>query len=139
MENDAIDSSPLFGRAFDHVAYNYLINQNTCFITGDLVKKKYLELQKVLQNFERIDPILLEIITYKKQQIKKHKDDKLDFTITNIFSEEDEQVQKLSCLHAAVVEGNNRAIDIILTYMSKIELNSSENFKDILHLLVDQQ
>ena len=65
-EIDAIGTSPLFGRAFDQVAYNYLINQNTCFITGDLVKKKYLELQFVLQNFERIDPILLEIITYKK-------------------------------------------------------------------------
>ena len=66
MENDEVESSPLFGRAFDQVAYNYLINRSTCFITGDLVKKKYLELQGVLQNFERIDPVLLEILSYKK-------------------------------------------------------------------------
>lgn len=65
MENDEIESSPMFGRAFDQVAYNYLINRSTCFITGDLVKKRYLELQGVLQNFERIDPVLLEILSYK--------------------------------------------------------------------------
>ena len=51
--------------------------------------------------------------------------------------EEEGEVQKLSALHAAVIEGNNRAIDILLTYMARIPLNSSENFKEILHLLAD--
>lgn len=45
MENDEIEDSPFFGRGFDVEAYNYLLNKNTCFMTGDLVKKKYLELE----------------------------------------------------------------------------------------------
>lgn len=67
MKNDQTASSPLFNRAFDVEAYNYLINKNTCFITGDLVKQKYLELQYVLQNFEKKDPTYLEILNYKKE------------------------------------------------------------------------
>ena len=67
MDNDELDSSPLFGRGFDVEAYNYLLNKNTCFMTGDLVKKKYLELEMCLQNFERIDPVYLELLNYKRQ------------------------------------------------------------------------
>ena len=48
MDNDDLESSPLFGRAFDVEAYNYLLNRETCFMKGDLVKKKYLELENVL-------------------------------------------------------------------------------------------
>ena len=66
MENDEIEESPLFGRGFDVEAYNYLLNKNTCFMTGDLVKKKYQELEMCLQNFERIDPVYLELLNYKR-------------------------------------------------------------------------
>lgn len=51
----------------------------------------------------------------------------------------EEKLENLSALHAALIEGNNRVIDILLSYMAKIPLNCSENFKDILHRLVDQQ
>lgn len=71
MDNDDLESSPLFGRAFDVEAYNYILNRTTCFMQGDLVKKKYLELENVLQNFERINPNYLELLNYKKCSEKK--------------------------------------------------------------------
>ena len=58
--------------------------------------------------------------------------------INNMFKkEEDTEEEKLSALHAALYDGNNRAIDILLSYMAKIPLNCSENFCDILYQTVD--
>ena len=74
--------------------------------------------------------------------------------MSNIFkSEDDSKVEKLSALHGALYDGNNRAIDILLSYMAKIPLNCfittykpplncSENFSDILYQInqmVDSQ
>lgn len=60
--------------------------------------------------------------------------------MSNIFkSEDDSKVEKLSALHGALYDGNNRAIDILLSYMAKIPLNCSENFSDILYQMVDSQ
>ena len=42
-----------------------------------------------------------------------------------ILLEDEEDVEISSALHAAKIEGNNRAIDILLTFMSKIPRNCS--------------
>ena len=39
----------------------------------------------------------------------------------------------------AVREGNNKSVDIILNFMSKIDVNASRMFRDILHKLVQYQ
>jgi len=114
-----IDSEPLLNKAFDVEPYTYILNKNTCFITGDLVKKKYIELHLVLDQFEKKDPVLLEFLHYTKPElIKNSKDNQLLKLLYNvkdlIITDDDEDVEITSALHAAKVEGNNRAIDILL-------------------------
>ena len=44
--------------------------------------------------------------------------------MSNIFrSEDDSKVEKLSALHGALNDGNNRAIDNFLSYIAKIPPN----------------
>jgi hypothetical protein len=54
-------------------------------------------------------------------------------------NDDDEEVQhkKITPLHLAFREGNNRSINIILRYMSKIKYNASETIRDILPELVE--
>ena len=40
-------------------------------------------------------------------------------------------------LFMAVLENNNRAVDILLTYMTKIRFNSSRNFMNIFPVMVN--
>lgn len=44
-----------------------------------------------------------------------------------------------SALHEAFREGNNRVVDIILSYMAKISINNSEIFKEVLKEVTDLQ
>ena len=77
----------------------------------------------------------MEILNYKKEGKPKEKKKKFGF----MKNDDEPTCERLSALHSALLEGNNRAIDILLNYMAKIPLNCSENFTDILHYLVDQQ
>lgn len=44
-----------------------------------------------------------------------------------------------SPLHIAVREGNNKSVDIILHFMSKVQVKASRKYRDILHRLVQFQ
>jgi len=75
----------------------------------------------VLEEFEKIDPNLLEIINY-----------------INVYYDEDNQPATNSCLHKAVADGNQRSIDILLVFLSKIPLDTSRSYMSIMPHLIDQ-
>ena len=56
-----------------------------------------------------------------------------------MIDDDDLEITTRSALHEAFKSGNNRVIDIILDYMSLIEINNSQVFKDIMHYLTDMQ
>ena len=70
-----IDSEPLLNKAFDTEPYTYILNKNSAFIIGDLVKKKYIELNLVLTQFEKKDPDYLEFLHYTKPEFIKNSKD----------------------------------------------------------------
>mmetsp|Transcript_16686 Transcript_16686/g.25717 ORF Transcript_16686/g.25717 Transcript_16686/m.25717 type:complete len:142 (+) Transcript_16686:3239-3664(+) len=47
------------------------------------------------------------------------------------------EIQKITPLHLALREGNNRSINIILKFMGKIDYNASDTIKDILPQLLE--
>ena len=49
---------------FDPVPYNYIFNKGTAFTDDDFVKKDSNTVDRVLSNFERVDPDLLELLIY---------------------------------------------------------------------------
>jgi hypothetical protein len=55
--------------AFDIEPYNYIINQTTCFLDGDLSRKNYLQLSYVLKNFEKENLEYLELLHYTKSKV----------------------------------------------------------------------
>ena len=75
----------------------------------------------MLEEFEKIDPNLLEIINY-----------------INVYYDEDNQPATNSCLHKAVADGNQRSIDILLVFLSKIPLDTSRSYMSIMPHLIDQ-
>ena len=82
-------------------------------------------MKKVLFWCKQIDPILLDLLTYP-QQIK----------IWHKATGEYERIHN-SALKMAVDEGNNRNVDIILSYMAQINFNSSSNFSNIFPKLIE--
>jgi len=49
---------------FDQTGYNYIFNKSTSFLDGNFVQFKHNELQYVLDQFEKIDPHMLDLINY---------------------------------------------------------------------------
>lgn len=74
---------------------------------------------------EDIDPELLEILQYQQQQV-----------IDEPSSASKKKVS-ITALHLALRAGNNRSIEIILNFLSKIPYNSSKNICDVMHELVE--
>lgn len=56
-----------------------------------------------------------------------------------MIGEEKQDEDIKSALHEAFKEGNNRVVDIILNYMSKISINNSDIFKQVLTEVTDLQ
>jgi len=48
-------------------------------------------------------------------------------------------LKKVTPLHLAFKEGNNRSINILLKFMAKIPNNASDNIKDILPKMIEFQ
>lgn len=131
---------------FDTEQYNFIINRYTCFTCDNFVGNDYEKLSFILQKMQQVDPVLLQQLHYyyevdphiedKALALNEKKDDKMGFSI---FDQQDEQKEplKITPLHIAFKEGNNRCINLILQYMSKIDQNCSETIKDILPKLVE--
>lgn len=138
------DENPRTKFSFDLEAYNYIFNKTTCFLDGNLIRKNYLELAYVLKNLNQINVINLELLHYT--QSKKRDNDEV--TLSNLASKvdvlgvfnndkDDEGIE--SPLSIAIEIGNNRCVEIILNYMSKIETNASRKFMSVMPLLTDYQ
>ena len=54
-----------------------------------------------------------------------------------VVRSEDGEVSNNSALHTAYHAGNQRSIDIVLNFMSKINFNASRNFNDIMPEMLD--
>ena len=52
---------------------------------------------------------------------------------------DDSYYRLITPLHIAYDYGNNRSINVLLSFMSKIDSNNSDSFKDILFNLVEFQ
>jgi len=77
-------------------------------------------LKNVLDHFDRIDPSLIEIINY-----------------TNYHLDDSGNHVSNSALHKAFSGGNQRSIDVLLSFMCKIPYNSVNNYLSIMPNLVD--
>lgn len=49
---------------FDIEGYDFIINKKNIFFEGDLVKLHYDKMKFILQNYEQIDPRLLETLHF---------------------------------------------------------------------------
>jgi len=49
---------------FDPEPYNYLFNKSNSFLDGNFVQTNHPELERVLENFAKIDPQLFELLVY---------------------------------------------------------------------------
>ena len=110
---------------FDPVPYDYIFNKGTSFTDSEFVKKDSKETEKVLKNFERIDPGLLELLIYNQNMVIAIKNPLIPRYFIHMPAGSN------TPLYLAVRENNNRCVDIILQYMTKIKFNSSRNFMNV--------
>lgn len=91
---------------FDVEGYDFILNKNTIFTEGSLVKKDYEKLLFILQHYNRLDPTLLESLHYMTPD-------------------------KKIPLHIALDANNNRMVNLILDYMAKIDFAAVDTIKDV--------
>ena len=63
------NDSALKTNVFDPEPYNYIFNKGTSFTDGDFVYTDHRQLERVLKNFAKINPDLLEIIVYNQVMV----------------------------------------------------------------------
>lgn len=123
-----------------------MINRKTCFTCDNFVGNDYDRLQFVLKNMLAANPILLQQLYYF--YFADPRENNFDFSLidnkmslfSNIIGEDEEPEAKeikITPLHLAFFEGNNRSINIILKYMSYLSVDCSYNIKDILPSLIN--
>ena len=99
---------------FDSEGYDYVLNKNTVFTEGSLVTQQFEKLQFILKNYLSLDPNLLESLHY---------------------SNEDGHAP----IHLALQSKNNRMVNLILSYMAKIDYAAIPTIKDIFKDLISYQ
>lgn len=57
--------------------------------------------------------------------------------VLNVFGKKNILMKTVSPLSLALKEGNNRCVEIILSYMAKIDYNASSKFVDEMPFLTD--
>jgi hypothetical protein len=97
---------------FDIEGYDYIINRNTMFTEGQLVKQDFEKLNFILKNYLLLDPNYLESLHYKNEENKIP-------------------------LHLSLAANNNRMVNLILTYMAKIDFAAVDTIKDIFKDLIN--
>lgn len=102
---------------FDPEQYNYVLNKKSALSDQSLLVNPD-KLEYILSNFAEIDLVFLEILQYY------YLDEKNDSSIT-------------TPLHIAFQKQNNKCINIILKYLSKIEYAQFATFSDILPELIE--
>lgn len=49
---------------FDLMPFNYLYNRGTCFTDSEFVHKDHVQLEKILESLEELDPTYIEMLHY---------------------------------------------------------------------------
>jgi len=140
----------LLKRAFDPEPFTFVLNKQTCFTQGNWLISDYSRLKSVLSNLERINPNLLEMLHFTSDGTVKSEEQEIGLSIAGAINAVSavgnrltgtikKSTHKISPIHNAIRDGNNRVAELILSYMSKIEFNSSRRFKDVLHEMTDFQ
>lgn len=106
---------------WDIESYNYIFNQRTCFLDSNLVTTDYQTLVKVLEKFEKIDPELLDLLA-----VDQH-----------YFNSETKSLKIITPLNKALAAGNNRIINLILHYLSKMKKDTSTKHREIFDKLIE--
>jgi hypothetical protein len=57
--------------------------------------------------------------------------------VMNVFGKKNTHMEMVSPLSLALKEGNNRCVEIILSFMAKIDYNASSKFVDEMPFLTD--
>jgi len=136
---------------FDRDQYNFIINRRTCFTCDHFAGTDYARLEFILRKLEENDIVLIEQIQYYylESKLEPEAENLLAQSIQANQLEDEEGIRerkkredefnfKITPLLIAYREKNNRSINILLKYMSKIEPNCSGTFKEILPYLVNQ-
>ena len=131
-----VDSEPMLNKAFDKEAFTYILNKKSCFSGGSLVTKNHFKLQKVLAKLEEIGGLEILHYCYKEEDNRKEKEN-LSFMLRFTRKESQNEENVKSALHLAVRNGNTKTVDTIMSYMAKININDSEDFKSVLNQLTD--
>ena len=98
---------------FDIEPYNYLFNRSTSFLDSKFVTKNHLILEDVLKKCRKIDPEVIDALSY----IQFYDNNNEDATDEQI---EDYPILCIAPLSKAVTSDNNRCVSILLEYMSYI-------------------
>lgn len=110
-----------------------------------MAREDFKKLSQVLKKLLEMDEVYLEVLHYTIVTAIKQDEDELQ--VLKVFGDlkskmlgENESTEEIkSALHEAFREGNNRVVDIILSYMAKISINNSEIFKEVLKEVTDLQ
>lgn len=131
---------------FDKDGYDYIFNKSTSFLDGVFVRFYHKELEFVLKNLEKIDPMNLEILNYIQEVQESYVPEmnffrKLSLRNRDVCKIEKTKRRKVknSAIHMAVKEGNNISIDIILSALSQTSSVSLKNFNELLLNIVHQK
>ena len=122
---------------FDIEGYNYIIERNSIFTRGDLIKSNYEKLAFILKNYEEIDSILLETLNYQAA-ITDNFNKISDYDFSNKPKENAGvgEIEFKTALHLALQAKNTRIINLLLFYMGKLPLKNDYILKDIFRKLI---
>ena len=123
--------------SFDSDQYNFIINKRTFLTAEQYFVQNHTTLEYVLSELYKVDPNLLEQLHYYYTE-KKLTEEQIE-QIKEERGEDEDEYQELMPINTPLhlAQTNNRSVNIILKYMAGINYNASQNFKDILHLFVD--
>ena len=97
---------------FDVEGYDFVLYKNTIFTEGNLVTQQFEKLNFILKSYYELDPALLEQLHYPNRKGE-------------------------TPLHLALKAKNNRMVNLILTYMSKIDFSAVELIANIYKDLIN--
>lgn len=119
---------------FDIEGYDFILNRNTLFTEGNLVKQDYEQLKFILENYQKIDPVFLESLHYQGQvevtKVIQFTEDGEDFEKVEV------KVQTMMPLHISLKAANTRMVNLLLVYMTKIKYTAVKQIRNILKELI---
>ena len=119
---------------FDLEGNDYILERCSIFTSGDLAKQNYEKLSHILKNYQQIDINLLEMLNYQRPMIEHSELKTYDFK--NHYKKAN-KCKFYTPLHIALEAKNTRIINLLLLYMSKIEVTADMFIKDIFNELIN--